>query len=119
LWVVAAIGMAVGAAAYAEAVTATLLVMLALMLLGRFEDHLIPRRSADRTFRLVLGSDPALVSELERLLAGAGLRVGLLEVEKQEDAVVASFEVQGDVAAYDATLRMLLEQPGVRRVSMT
>src|SRR4051794_8322425 len=48
LWVVAAIGMAVGARAYLAAMIATSLVMLALILLGRFEDALIPRRPADR-----------------------------------------------------------------------
>ena len=100
LWVVAAIGMAVGSQAYLEAIGTTALVMLALMLLGRVEDHLIPRRPADRTIDLALQPNAAAIDqhradahpswlysrhaqdresrgELPRLVSGAGQRPGL------------------------------------------
>src|SRR5690606_20216523 len=61
LWVVAAIGMAAGAGAYVHAVAGTVLVLLALRILGRFGDHLMPQRSGERTMRLVLQDRPELV----------------------------------------------------------
>jgi putative Mg2+ transporter-C (MgtC) family protein len=116
LWVVAAIGMAAGAGAYVHAIVATVLVMVALMMLGRFEDHLIPHRPSDRVIRIVLDPRPELVASAERLLREAGVHVSGLDVERDEDVLIVSFSTQGD-SALDEPVRQLLRHPGVRRVS--
>jgi hypothetical protein len=46
--------MAAGAGAYVHAIAGTVLVMLALMILGRFEDRLLPGRTTERVLRVVL-----------------------------------------------------------------
>jgi putative Mg2+ transporter-C (MgtC) family protein len=117
MWVVAAIGMAAGAGAYVHALVGTGLVLLALMILGRFEDRVL-RHDADRRFRVVLEPGTDLVLELEAFLTSAGLSIEGLDVERREDSLVASFSASGPVGQMDAVVRRLLDQPGVRRVSL-
>lgn len=119
LWVVAAIGMAVGAQAYLEAIGATTLVMLALMLLGRVEDHLIPRRPADRTIDVVLQPDGASVARVEEALLGLGLTVDTLKIEKNADLYHATFHVRGSAASQEKVMRALLALELVQKVELT
>jgi putative Mg2+ transporter-C (MgtC) family protein len=118
LWVVATIGMAVGAGAYLHASVATLLVMLALMILGRVDDHLVPRRPTDRTVRVVLDPRPDLVKAVEQYLLEAGYQVRSVDVTRDADTFVASFGMRGAAGDYDTALRALLANAGVRQVSL-
>jgi len=119
LWVVAAIGMAVGAGAYLQAVVGSALVMLALMILGRVEDHLLPRRSAERTIRIVLDPNPELIAGIEQQLIKAGYQVRSLDVEKMPDTLVASFAASGATGDYDRAVQTLFARTGVRQVTLT
>ena len=118
LWVVAAIGMAVGAEAYVQALAATGLVLLALMILGRFEDHLLPRRAAERTIRVVIEPRPELVATVEKMLIDSGFHVGAVDVEKGEDAFVASYGTRGAGPLLDIAMQRLLAQKGIQQVSL-
>jgi putative Mg2+ transporter-C (MgtC) family protein len=119
LWVVAAIGMSVGAGAYVQAVTGTALVILALMILGRVEDHLVPRRAIERTIRIVLDPNPDLIAGIEQQLVQSGYQVRSLDVEKVEDTLVASFAAIGSTGDYDRAVRTLFGRFGVRQVTLT
>lgn len=118
LWVVAAIGMAVGAQAYVEAMGATLLVMLTLMLLGRMEDHLIPRRPPERMIDVVLQADAAMVYEIEQVIARAGFNVETMKVEKTADALAVSYQARGKPQDWDPLLKQLLSHEVVRKVEL-
>ena len=118
LWVVAAIGMAVGARAYVAAVFGTTLVMLALMLLGRVEDHLIARRPTDRNLNATLGSVEA-IGEIETKLLALGFTVDTLRVEKSAEAVQAGFHVSGSPEKWESAIQTLLAVPGVVRIELT
>lgn len=118
LWVVAAIGMTVGAGAYVQALFGTVLVMTALRMLGRVEDHLLVRRVRDRTIRIVVDADPDHVGGLEKALIGAGIHVGAVDVTRETDSLVASFTTRGQ-GDYEPVLRMLLSREGVRQVTLT
>lgn len=118
LWVVAAIGMATGAGSYVLALVGTALVMLALMILGRFEDHLLPRTPSERRVRVVLQPRPDLIGELEQLLVQAGLQVATVDVEKRDEVYVASFTAHGVAGLSRNAADVLLAQDGVQKVSL-
>lgn len=119
LWVVAAIGMAVGAGAYVSALVASLLVILALMILGRFEDHLVPRRPSERTLEVEYGPDETQLRRIEDLLGGARLEVVSISVGHTEGkAHVASFLMRGAGEQYATLVHTLLAEQGVTRVSL-
>ena|SRR5688572_8871972 len=118
LWVVAAIGMAVGAGAYVQALVATGLVLLALMILGRFEDALLPRRTTDRTIRIVMDPRPELMASVERLLLDMGFQIAVMEVEKGDSSIVAAYGTRGEKASLEQVMQQLLAAEGVRHVSL-
>ena len=119
LWVVAAIGMAVGARFYLEAVAGTGLVMLALVGLGRVEDHLIPRRPSDRTIDLELQPDPDAIGRTETLLLRAGFSMDTLRIEKNEHAYLVTIHARGSRDAWDRVMHELLNSPDVKKVELT
>lgn len=118
LWVVAAIGMAAGAGAYVHAVAGTVLVLLALRILGRFGDHLMPQRSGERTMRLVLQDRPELVPEIERQLGDLGYRIRGIEIERGQDRITASLHMYGPGGDYDRAVQALLRRDGVVGVEL-
>lgn len=118
LWVVAAIGMAVGAGAYVAALAATILVILALMILGRVEDHLLIRRPSERVIEVVFTVAEGELRRLEDLLTARGIHVGAISVERQDGVYRAAFHTRAAGERYPDTVHALLEAPGVNRVSL-
>lgn len=115
LWVVAAIGMAVGARAYLEAVGTTFLVILVLILLGRFETTLIRARS-ETALQLTLEPNPSTLAMVQDTLEGAGLDVDTLALEKSADSYVVSFAIGGSRQARKRVFQGLLRHPDVRKI---
>jgi putative Mg2+ transporter-C (MgtC) family protein len=113
LWVVAAIGMAVGAAAYVEAVGATVLVVAALLLLGQLEPRLIRQR--DVILRVTMGRDPETMEKVEALL-DEPLEVQVMEAERTEKEVSMTYHVSGHRSVTLRLVERLLEIDGVRMV---
>jgi putative Mg2+ transporter-C (MgtC) family protein len=118
LWVVAAIGMAVGARNYMAAVIGSLLVMLALMLLGRVEDHLIPRKPADRHLDVTTHPDGAIISAVEDVLRKAGFALDTMRIEKNHETYRASFHARGVAQHWEGALKDVLAIEGVTRVEL-
>jgi putative Mg2+ transporter-C (MgtC) family protein len=118
LWVVAAIGMAVGAAAYLQAIAGTLLVILALMLLGRFEDYLLPYHFQEQSLSVTVSREGDLLDRIEQHLTGAGYAVRVRTIERQGDHYVVSFSARGRRHAIELALRGLLAWDGVEKVSL-
>jgi putative Mg2+ transporter-C (MgtC) family protein len=118
LWVVAAIGIAVGARAYLAAIVGTSLVMVALMLLGRFEDSLIPRRPSDRTVDVTLRA-PADTGMVEKRLAAAGFVIDTLSVQKTETGIHAIFHARGLADKWEEAIQAVLDLDGVEKIELT
>jgi putative Mg2+ transporter-C (MgtC) family protein len=118
LWVVAAIGIAAGAAAYVHAIAGTVLVMVALMTLGRVEDRLLPHRLSERVFRVVLDPRTELLAGVEEQIRDARFKVTALDVEKGDDTFIASFDTRGAEGSMQALLRELLQMDGVQKVTL-
>jgi putative Mg2+ transporter-C (MgtC) family protein len=117
MWVVAAIGMAVGAQAYFEAVATTALVMLALMVLGRVEDQFIPAPT-ERTLELVMPPDPAAILQIEQMFQNLGITVTPLSIEKGEIAYRVVYKGRGSVKAWEQIKREFVASDLVRRVEV-
>lgn len=116
LWVVAAIGMAVGAGAYAQAVGGTALVMLALMILGRFEDHLLPYRYQEQSLRITLAPGADSFEAIEQQLVDLGYVVRVREVERSPDGLVLLLSTRGSRGHAEAVLRSLMKRADITRV---
>lgn len=116
IWVVSAIGMAVGSAAYVEAAGTTLLVMIVLAGLG-FVERFIARRATHS--RLVVHASPTdrALDDVEALVRRGGLDVIRIESRRENVDLVIEFELRGPKRLHDQARAAVLSQPGVRSVS--
>lgn len=116
IWVVAAVGMAVGARAYVEAIGSTVLVFVALVSLGRLENLLISRQRTHR-YLFILDPDPALLLYVAETFRKSGLRVETESVEKGGEQYEAAFDVIGASRLHPRALEGLIEHTGIRRMT--
>lgn len=116
IWVVAAIGMAVGANAYVEAVGATVLVGLVLGGLGKAERYLAAKAT---TSQLVVHARPeaAAPEELETLVRGLGLEVERVSSRRENVDLVIELSLRGPRRLHDQALLAVVHHPLVRAVS--
>jgi putative Mg2+ transporter-C (MgtC) family protein len=116
IWVVAAIGMALGSNAYVEAVGTALLVMVVLWGL-RSVERVVARQSA-RSHVLVHARPEATVPEdLEELVRRSGLEVDRCVVRHENVDLVMELELRGPKRLHDQAMVALLHHPSVRTVS--
>lgn len=113
LWVVAAIGIAVGARAYVAAVGATFLVILTLVALRWLERRVLPERTENVLHVTVTGPrrDPAIV---EDLLRAHGFRASRLDVVRAEDHTTFGYRIVGDTGARERLMELLVADERVR-----
>jgi putative Mg2+ transporter-C (MgtC) family protein len=116
IWVVAAIGMALGSGAYTDAIGTTVIVMLILWGLGNLE-KLIARRSSYS--HLVIHAKPEIsaVEDLESLMRRSGLEVARVESRRENVDLVVEFELRGPKRLHDQAKLSILHHPLVRTVS--
>jgi len=116
IWVVAAIGMAVGASAYVEAIGATLLVGLVLVGLGKAEDYLATKVAKSH---LIIHARPegTALEELESLVRGAGLEIDLVVARRENVDLVIEMDLRGPKRFHDQVLLAVVHHPLVRTVS--
>lgn len=118
LWVVTAIGIAVGAGAYTEAIGTTLMVLLTLVLLQRVERMVGARRSHRRYTAAVQPDDDAFERLMERLRHGR-LVVKVEKIEKSGEHLEVTFRVSGPAADHDELLKHMIRDDAVRQFSRT
>jgi len=116
IWVVAAIGVALGAGHYPEALGATLLVILVLQGLGRVE-IVVERQAASSRVTIHARPDPNVVEELETIVRRTGLEVTRQTHRRENVDLVVEFDMRGPKRLHDQVMIALLHQPGVRTVS--
>lgn len=118
IWLVAAIGVAVGSHAYVEAVGATLLTLLILAGLVPIE-RAVETRSHRSHLVVYLRPDPGTVESVERLIRSAGLRMEASHLRKEAAEVVLETDLVGPRKIHDEVRVALLEDAAVASVSMT
>src|SRR5467141_2516709 len=114
IWVVAAIGVALGGTFYWEAAGTTLLVLVVLQGLGRVE-RLVARQSTRST--LSVHADPTVLDELEAVVRRTGLEIERQASRRENVDLVIDFTLRGPKRLHDEAMLALLHQPGVRTVS--
>ena len=116
IWVVAAIGMALGTGAYVEAVGSTVLVIVVLTGLASLE-RLVAARSS--ITRLVVHVRPGAeaVEGIEELVKRTGLELERVEARQENVDLVVELELRGPKRLHDQLLIGLMHHPGVRSVS--
>jgi putative Mg2+ transporter-C (MgtC) family protein len=118
LWVVTAIGIAVGAGAYVEAIGTTVMVLGTLLLLARWERIIRARISHRRYTAAVDPSSEAFERLLERFKHGK-LEVKVEKVEKAGGHVEVTFRVMGPMDDHDHLMKHMIHDTGVHRFSRT
>jgi len=116
IWVVAAIGVALGGGFHLEAVGTTLLVVVVLAGLGRVE-KIVQGHSMRSTITVHARPGPSVLEDLETLVRRTGL--DLLTVSNRQENVdlVIEFELRGSKRLYDQAIVTLLHHDHVRTVS--
>jgi putative Mg2+ transporter-C (MgtC) family protein len=113
IWMVTAIGIALGFGAYLEAIGATVLVVLVLAGLGRLE-RVFEERPVSRSLTVHLDPESARSEVIEQALREAGFEV---TGTRDDGRPVLHLRVRGAFRRQRRARSIIREQPGVRRVS--
>lgn len=110
IWLVAAIGMAVGAGAVFEASGATLLVLIVLRVLAAFEGYLQRRAMVSRL--AVEVADGRRIEEIERIVREAGVEIEEISQRAEGDHAVVHVVMRGPRRLHDQARLSLLRSSG-------
>ena len=116
IWVVAAIGVALGSGFYLEGVGTTLVVLVVLSGLGRIE-KLTDRQSLRRKVTVHARQGPTVLEDLESLVRRAGLDVTGVASRQENVDLVIEFDIRGSKRLHDQVMITLLHHDYVRTVS--
>jgi len=116
IWVVSAMGMALGMGLYYEAVGTTALVMAVLLGLSRVEVAL-GRYSSSSRFTIHAKPEPSPVEDLRTLVGRTGLDVVRCDVHWENVDLVVEMDVRGARRLHEQALNAIVHHPAVRSVS--
>ena len=116
IWVVAAIGVALGSGYYLEGIATTLVVLAVLAGLGRIE-KLVERQSMRSTVSVHARPGPTVLEDLESLVRRAGLEVTAVSSRQENVDLVIDFDIRGSKRLHDQLMITLLHHDHVRTVS--
>ncbi len=117
IWLVAAIGVAVGAGAVIEATGATLLVVFVLGLLRPLEKYVTSYGGVARV-TVEVEPRPEAVAEIERIIRGTGLEVEEIRSEQRGDRLVVQVAMSGPTRLHDRAKLELLRASGAFTISV-
>lgn len=119
IWVVAAIGMAVGGGGYTLAISATVGVVLTLVLLTRVEAWLAPRAVDERTVRVAFREQgPACFARVEALLEERNIRIRSVDIERLDAGLRITLRVEARSRHFDGLIDALLRDDEVTRAAL-
>jgi len=114
LWVVTAIGIAVGSGAYVESIVATLMVLGTLHLLGRVE-RVVRRHMANRRYTASVDAGGDAFDRLVESLQGGRLQLRVDTMEKVGEDLEVTFRLVGPQHEHDQLVKAMIRDKGVRR----
>jgi putative Mg2+ transporter-C (MgtC) family protein len=116
IWVVAAIGVALGAGHYAEGLLSTLIVLVVLQGLGRVE--IVVERAASKSHITVHARpDGSPLEDLETVIRRTGVQIVGHASRKENVDLVVEYDLRGPKRLHDQVMIALLHHPAVRSVS--
>lgn len=117
IWLVAAIGVAVGAGRVYEAAGATLLVLVVLALLVHFEKYVRSLGTVSRV-SMEVDADPERVTEIEGIVRRAGLEILEIHSEMSGNKRLVTLDMAGPSHLHDQVKLQLLRKSGAFTVSV-
>jgi putative Mg2+ transporter-C (MgtC) family protein len=115
IWVVAAIGLAIGGGFFVEALGATAMVMLVLAGLGTLEHKLL---RASRTLAATIRTKPGVTLQwLKTALYSDGLSIVTVQTFDHDDDRVFELRLRGPARQFDIARAVLLDRDEVLNVS--
>src|SRR5438105_369263 len=115
IWMVAALGMAVGAGLYATAIATTLLAVIVLRLFDRLE-FWIDWIGEPRTYEIHV-VEPAAVARVAELMQSSGMRAAELKRMRRDGTLVSIWGTRGKHGVQQALVERLLAEPLVSNVT--
>ena len=116
IWVVAAIGIALGSGYYLEGVGTTIAVLVVLAGLGRAE-KILQAHSMQSTITIHARPGPTVLEDLETLVRRTGLDILTISNRQENVDLVIELELRGSKRLYDQAVVTLLHHNHVRTVS--
>ena len=116
IWVVAAIGVALGAGLVLEAVGTTLFVIVVLQGLGRVE-KVVERQATVRRLVVHAKPDPSPLEDIETVVRRTGVDIVRQETRRENVDLVIDLELRGAKRLQDQVMIALLHHASVRTVS--
>jgi putative Mg2+ transporter-C (MgtC) family protein len=116
IWVVAAIGVALGSGYHAEALVTTLAVIIVLQGLGRIEG-VVDRAAARSKVTIHARPGPTVLEELETVIRRTGLEIMGVETRQENVDLVIQYQLRGSKRLHDQVVIGLLHHDKVRTVS--
>jgi putative Mg2+ transporter-C (MgtC) family protein len=116
IWVVAAIGIAIGGGAYIDALGTTALVMIVLYGLG-YVERFAGRHSTRSHLLIHARPEPNALEELEILVRRAGVEVERTESRRENVDLVVELDLRGPRRLHEQAMISILHHPLVRTVS--
>lgn len=116
IWVVAAIGVALGSGFYLEGIATTVVVLAVLAGLGRIE-KLVERQAMRSRVTIHARPGPTVLEDLEGLVRRAGLELSAVSSRQENVDLVIEFDVRGSKRLHDQVMITLLHHDHVRTVS--
>ncbi|MGH7444217.1 MAG: MgtC/SapB family protein [Longimicrobiales bacterium] len=117
MWVVAGIGMAIGAGAYALGVTAAGLTLVALRVLRSLDDVLLSNRWREHT--LYVEADAGVdAADVARALNGRGVELKLTQIERRQEQRVYTYRARGSAVSATSLSSALTALPGIQKVTI-
>jgi len=98
LWIVSAIGLAVGSGMYVLSTAATVLTMVTLVTFHHWEKRFVGNRNERRFIRVVTHNIPGVITEVTGYLAECGIKVKTLNVksDNQNDNIILELYLKMD-----------------------
>ncbi len=116
IFVIAAIGLAVGGGYYVPATAATLIVILSLIVLGKLEKTLLPKNHQSVVYTITTKDAPHVLAGVNRILSDEKISTESISLEPMDEAFRLQFTVQTTAAKHEKLLPQLLTLPGTVRV---
>ncbi|HEV8304450.1 MAG TPA: MgtC/SapB family protein [Gemmatimonadales bacterium] len=116
IWVVAAIGVALGSGYYLESLGTTLAVIVVLQGLGRVESF-VERQAARSSVTIHARPGPTVLEELETVVRRSGLDILNVASRQENVDLVVEFQMRGPKRLHDQVMIGLLHHDKVRTVS--
>jgi putative Mg2+ transporter-C (MgtC) family protein len=115
IWLVAAVGMAIGGGEYLISGVMVLIAMIVLWLLPALEYRIDDARE-ERKYEVVCAADYDLVETLERTFREAGLKVKNHSQVKTGEVLTSSWNVSGSPAKHKKIQKILFTHPDIREL---